>query len=135
MTDDQQNNLEFNIDRTNLYREESFSDLKTGTIKRLTPVKADGSEDKGRKIIFVGHTSILTHNGRCRFRITFRPRNCHRPLKNFPRLCNRPWNSLSKRSKDTRNRKKVRFSSRIRASSFPADSQTFHSLEIRPKIL
>ena len=52
MTDDQQNNLEFNIDRTNLYREESFSDLKTGTIKRLTPVKTDGSEDKSRKTVF-----------------------------------------------------------------------------------
>ena len=50
MTDEQQNNLEFNIDRSNLYREESFSDLKTGVIKRLTPVKADGSADKSPRL-------------------------------------------------------------------------------------
>ena len=37
MIDEQPNNLEFKIDRSNLYAEESFSDLKTGTIKRLTP--------------------------------------------------------------------------------------------------
>ena len=73
MTDEQQNNLEFNIDRSNLYREESFSDLKTGVIKRLTPVKADGSADKSRKT-----------------RIRFRQRNYRRRLKNFPRLCSRP---------------------------------------------
>ena len=43
MADEQQNQEEFSIDRSNLYLEESFTDLKVGTIKRLTPAKADGS--------------------------------------------------------------------------------------------
>ena len=63
MTDEQPNNLEFTIDRSNLYREESFTDLKAGTVKRLTPVRPDGSQDNTRKTVFVGHASILTPNG------------------------------------------------------------------------
>jgi len=43
MADEQQNEEEFSIDRSNLYIEESFTDLKVGTIKRLKPVRADGS--------------------------------------------------------------------------------------------
>ena len=60
MTDEQPNNIEFTIDRSNLYLEESFTDLKAGTIKRFTPVRPDGSQDNTRKTVFVGHASILT---------------------------------------------------------------------------
>ena len=53
MAEEQSNAVDFRIDRSNLYREESFTDLKVGSIRRLTPVKPDGSEDKTRKKIFV----------------------------------------------------------------------------------
>jgi hypothetical protein len=82
--DEQQNNLEFTMDRSNLYREESFSDLRTGTVKRLTPVKADGSEDKSRKIIFVGHTSILTPNGPLPIQNNIAAKELAQAVKKFP---------------------------------------------------
>ncbi len=84
MMDEQQNNLEFNIDRSNLYREESFSDLKTGTVKRLTPVKADGSADKSRKTLFVGHTSILTPNGPLPIQNNIPAKDLPQAVKKFP---------------------------------------------------
>jgi hypothetical protein len=84
MTDDQQNNLEFKINRTNLYREESFTDLKVGTVKRLTPVKADGSADKSRRTIFVGHTSILTPNGPLPIQNAIGAKDLQQALKKFP---------------------------------------------------
>ena len=84
MMDKQQNNLEFNIDRSNLYREESFSDLKTGTVKRLAPVKADGSADKSRKTIFVGHTSILTPNGPLPIQNNIPAKDLPQAVKKFP---------------------------------------------------
>ena len=43
MVDEQNNDVDFKIDRSNFYREETFTDLKVGAIKRLTPVKPDGS--------------------------------------------------------------------------------------------
>jgi len=37
------------MDPTQVYREETFTDRKVGTIRRLTPVAADGTEDpRGR---------------------------------------------------------------------------------------
>ena len=86
MMDEQPNNLEFKIDRSNLYSEETFSDLKTGTIKRLTPVKADGSEDKSRKTIFVGHASILTPNGPLPIQNNIPAKDLQQAIKKFPEV-------------------------------------------------
>ena len=84
MADGQQNNEEFKIDRSNLYVEESFTDLKIGTIKRLTPVKADGAEDKSRKTVFVGHTSIMTPNGPLPIQNVIGAKELAQAIKNFP---------------------------------------------------
>lgn len=46
-----------------LYREETFSDQRTGTIRRLTPVKPDGSDDTARKTLFVGQAQLYTQAG------------------------------------------------------------------------
>ena len=94
MTDDQQNEIEFKIDRTGLYREESFTDLKSGTIKRLTPVKADGSEDKSRKTIFVGHTSILTPNGPLPIQNNIPAKELPQAIKKFPEVMQQAMEQL-----------------------------------------
>jgi hypothetical protein len=54
---------ELKIDQHNLYREDSFTDLTFATIRRLTPVKADGSADENREIIFTGMTQLMSPNG------------------------------------------------------------------------
>lgn len=51
------------IDRNNLYREESFTDLKAGTIKRFLPIKSDGSPDTTRSPSFMGMTQIMSNAG------------------------------------------------------------------------
>jgi hypothetical protein len=52
-----------NMDATQLYREDVFTDRKIGTIRRLTPVAADGSEDTSRPMIFVGQAQVMTPVG------------------------------------------------------------------------
>ena len=59
--DNQQQKVRFS--QHDLYQEEIFTDLRTASIHRFTPVKASGEFDKSRKIIFVGHTRILTPRG------------------------------------------------------------------------
>ena len=86
MMDEQPNKVDFKIDRSNLYSEESFSDLQTGTIKRLTPVKADGSADKSRKTIFIGHTSILTPNGPLPIQNNIPAKELSQAIKKFPEV-------------------------------------------------
>src|SRR5579864_5925808 len=51
------------MDSTQLYREETFTDRKVGTIRRLTPVAADGSADSARPVIFVGQAQVMTPMG------------------------------------------------------------------------
>lgn len=51
------------MDTENLYREESYTDLKTGGIRKLVPVKLDGSEDTSREAIFSGHTQLMSPHG------------------------------------------------------------------------
>ncbi len=84
MIDEQPNNIEFTIDRSNLYLEESFTDLKAGTVKRLKPVRPDGSQDKTRKTVFVGHTSILTPNGPLPIQNIIAAKELQQAIKKFP---------------------------------------------------
>ncbi|MCE2390016.1 MAG: cytoplasmic protein [Proteobacteria bacterium] len=51
------------FDRKNLYREETITDLKVGTIQRLTPIKVDGTKDQSRPHLFVGQTQLLSQSG------------------------------------------------------------------------
>ena len=55
--------IDFTVDLNNLYREESITDLKVASIRRLIPVKRDGSEDPSRSPIFFGHTQLMTPEG------------------------------------------------------------------------
>jgi hypothetical protein len=51
------------MDASQVYREEVFTDRKVGTIRRLTPVTAEGSADGARPVIFVGQAQVMTPMG------------------------------------------------------------------------
>jgi hypothetical protein len=54
---------EISFDRNALYREEIFTDRRAGTIRRMTPVTADGMTDPTRPVLFTGQTQLLTPAG------------------------------------------------------------------------
>lgn len=54
---------EINMDAANLYREETFTDNKVGTLRRITPVTAEGEADSSRPVQFVGSTQVMTSAG------------------------------------------------------------------------
>ena len=59
-----QNDLpDVKLDATSLYREEVFTDRRAGTIRRLTPVTANGADDNTRHVLFSGQTQLLTPAG------------------------------------------------------------------------
>jgi hypothetical protein len=51
------------VDAHALYRDELFTDRKAGTIRRLTPVTADGHADATRAVLYSGQTQLLTPGG------------------------------------------------------------------------
>ena len=54
---------EISVDPDSLYREEIFTDLKVATIRRLTPIRSDGTEDTSRAVMFVGQTTLMSQAG------------------------------------------------------------------------
>jgi hypothetical protein len=54
---------EVQLDPTSLYREEIFTDRRAGTIRRLTPVTAEGENDSTRFVLYSGQTQLRTPAG------------------------------------------------------------------------
>jgi hypothetical protein len=54
---------EVKLDPASLYQEEIFTDRRAGTLRRLTPIKVDGSPDTSRTVLFSGQTQLLTPAG------------------------------------------------------------------------
>jgi hypothetical protein len=46
-----------------LWLEEVFTDRRVGTIRRMTPVKGDGTRDEAREVTWIGETQVLTQVG------------------------------------------------------------------------
>jgi hypothetical protein len=51
------------MDDKNLYREEVFTDQKVGSIRRMTPVTAEGSDDPSRAVLYIGQATVMTPMG------------------------------------------------------------------------
>lgn len=54
---------DLNMDANALYREEVFSDQRVGSMRRLTPVDANGNDDPTRDVIYVGQAQLTTPMG------------------------------------------------------------------------
>jgi hypothetical protein len=54
---------EIKVDIDNLYREDTFTDLRVATLRRMTPVKSDGSTDDSRPVLFMGETQLMSARG------------------------------------------------------------------------
>lgn len=72
------------LDPAGLYREETFTDRRAGTIRRLTPVTADGAPDGARAVLFSGQTQLLTPAGVLPLVFDIEARSLEEALTKFP---------------------------------------------------
>lgn len=67
MSDEQPNPsqslADIQVDTSNLYREEIITDLRVASIRKLTPIKPDGSDDPSRPALFTGQTTLMSQGG------------------------------------------------------------------------
>jgi hypothetical protein len=54
---------ELKVDPSSLFLEEVFTDRRVGTIRRMTPVKKDGTPDPSKPVLYIGETQVLTPAG------------------------------------------------------------------------
>jgi len=62
-SDEVQHLAELKVETANLYREEMFTDLRVATLRRLVPVRLDGTDDPSRPILFSAQTTLMTQAG------------------------------------------------------------------------
>ena len=72
------------VDRDNLYREDSVTDVKVAAIRRLTPIKADGSDDDSRDPMFMGQTQLMSPSGPILLQSLLEARTLEEAMDKFP---------------------------------------------------
>jgi hypothetical protein len=99
--------FDFKLDRSNLYQEESFTDLKVGTVKRFTPIKPDGTPDRSRKTIFAGQTNIYTPNGPLPIQNAIRAKELSQAFKRFSEAMEESMQRLVEEAKKIKEQKQA----------------------------
>ena len=99
MTDEQQQPTELKLDRSNLYKEQTYTDLKVGMIKHMVPVKPDGTVDKTRKAVFVAHTSLMTPGGPLPLQAVIQAKDLQQAIKKFPDAMKAAMDRLAEETK------------------------------------
>jgi len=62
-SDEPQTISDIQVDTANLYREEIYTDLKVASIRKMVPIKPDGSEDTSREPLYTGQTTLMSAAG------------------------------------------------------------------------
>ena len=108
MADEQTEPFNLAVNRSNLFKEESFTDLRACTIRQLSPVNPDGSPDKGRKIIYVGQTHVVTPAGPLPIQSVIQAKDLQQAFKKFPETMKAAMDSLIEEAKKAQQQEQSR---------------------------
>ena len=113
MSNEQAPEIDFTVDVDNLYREESLTDLKVASIRKLTPIKLDGSEDSDRKPIFYGHTQLMSAQGPVPIQSQLEVDTLEDAIKIFPEVMKKAMEELFEKYKKMSEQQQQKDESRI----------------------
>ena len=108
MADEQIESVNLAVNRSNLYREESFTDLRACTVRRLSPVNPDGSPDKGRKTLYVGQTHVVTPAGPLPIQSVIQAKDLQQSFKKFPETMKAAMDRLIEEAKKAQQEERSR---------------------------
>ena len=91
---------EIKIDQDNLYHEETFTDLRVGWIRRLTPVTPDGNRDKKRESLFIGQSQLVTPQGPIPIQCQISAKTLPEAIKKFPEVMELTIKDMIERAKE-----------------------------------
>lgn len=105
---EQQPLTEIQVDRTNLYREENYTDLKVASIRRLVPVNQDGSPDGTRRQKFIGQTHLMSQVGPLPVQCDIEAADLEEALRKFPQALARAVEEMMEDAKERRRQESSR---------------------------
>jgi hypothetical protein len=107
-SDDQMDLEEMKVDTANLYEEQSYTDLRVASIRRLIPVKPDGSRDLSRNPIFVGHTNVMSSVGPLPIESPIEAKTLEEAIEKFPAAVQDALERLVERAQEHQRRQASR---------------------------
>lgn len=99
---------EIRVETQNLYREEVYTDLRVATIRKLVPVKADGSPDDSRPALFSGQTNLMSQAGPLPVECPIEATNLEEATAKFPEAIKEAVDRLVEEAKEIRRREASR---------------------------
>ncbi len=105
---EQQPLSDIQVDRNNLYREENYTDLKVASIRRLVPVKPDGTPDGTRRQVFVGQTHLMSQMGPLPVQCNIEAADLEEALRKFPQALARAVEDMMEEAKEKRRQESSR---------------------------
>jgi hypothetical protein len=81
---EQDQQIDFTVQKADLYREVMYTDLRAASIRKLVPILEDGTDDKNRDVIFIGATQLMTPEGPLPIQTKLKATTLKQALDEFP---------------------------------------------------
>ncbi|SLM29617.1 putative cytoplasmic protein [Desulfamplus magnetovallimortis] len=104
---------DFSVDKKNLYREETITDFKIATIKILSPINIDGTEDTSRSKRYFGETQMMSPEGPIPVRAMIPATSYEEAMDAFPVVMEKALADLVEQVKAMRNQENMGSRSKI----------------------
>ncbi|NRA08054.1 MAG: hypothetical protein HRU02_07805 [Myxococcales bacterium] len=99
---------EIRVDDNNLYREETYTDLRVATIRRLVPVTAEGELDASRPMLFSGQTNLMSQAGPLPVECPIEAASLTEAIQKFPDAIKQAVERLVEEAREIRQREASR---------------------------
>ena len=99
---------ELSVDAENLYREEVVTDLKAATLRRLVPIKVDGSDDDSRTPLFLAETQLMTQGGVLPVQARLEAETLEAAIEIFPEAINAAVERMVEEAREMQRREQSR---------------------------
>ena len=96
------------VDQQNLYREESITDLRVATIRRLIPITADGTDDISRPTQYIGSTQIISQMGPLPISAPIEAASLREAIEKFPQAIKDAVDQMVEEAKEYRRQESSR---------------------------
>jgi len=113
MADPQANNIDFSVNKKNLFKEEANTDMKVASIRVMTPVLEDGTEDSSRTKVFIGSTQLMSPDGPLPLQAVIPANNFSEAMEKFPETMEKTMGQMIEQIKQMQDQKKQKDDSRI----------------------
>ena len=96
------------VDTENLYLEESITDLRVASIRRLIPIKVDGTDDDSRPIQYIASTQIMSQMGPLPISAPIEADSLQEVIEKFPQAIKEAVDQMIEEAKEHRRQESSR---------------------------